>query len=223
MSKFADRPAIAERRTRLVRDPVTSRMALDYEHSYTATTYRELWRRANIIAAEFAQNEDHPVHARDKVAFLAFASGDYAALDLACIRLGAVTIPLQTTSSDAELAAILAETEPVILAVSPEYLERATPLALGAPSVRRMVLFDFHSQVDDHREMVEATRDVLDRNAGPSLTSLVDALERGAGLAEADWPSEDETHDPLAMLIYTFGSTGSPKGAMYIESLAAGM
>lgn len=216
MSRFADRPAIGERPKLFVRDNLSSRIVLNFGQSYSTITYRELWARANSIAAELQQNKNHPLQPGEKVAFLAFSSGDYAALDLACIRLGVVTIPLQATSSNAELEAILAETTPAMLAVSPQYLDTATRLAHLVPSIRLVVLFDFHPQVDEHRE-------AFNRNAGSSLTPLVDILERGTGLREADWPPEHQDDDPLAMLIYTSGSTGSPKGAMYTERLATGM
>lgn len=143
--------------------------------------------------------------------------------NLACVRLGAATIPLQTTSSDAELVAILAETEPAILAVSPQYLDRAVRLVVHSPSVQRIVLFDFHPQVDEHRETLEVAKDRLARSAGPTLTLLVDVVEKGKTLPDAEWPSDDEQGDPLSILIYTSESTGSPKGAMYTETLAAGM
>nr|WP_280513099.1 carboxylic acid reductase [Blastochloris viridis] len=223
MSRFADRPAIGERPRRPVRNDATSQTVLDDARSYDTITYRELWGRANAIAAEFQQNGDHALRPGERVAFLAFTSGDYAAIDLACIRLGAVTVPLQTTASGAELGAIVAETEPAILAVSPQYLDAAIKLALAGPSVRRVVVFDFHPQVDEHRDAFEAAMDILRRNAGCALTPLAEVLEQAAGLPGAAWPADDDANDPLAMLIYTSGSTGSPKGAMYTETLAGGM
>ncbi|WP_429932742.1 AMP-binding protein [Agrobacterium vitis] len=105
---------------------------LDYDSTYSTITYKQLWARANIIAAELQRNDVHALRQGEKMAFLAFTGGDYAALDLACIRLGVTTIPLQSTSFVSELADIINETDPVILAVSPQYLGIATTLALGS-------------------------------------------------------------------------------------------
>lgn len=124
---------------------------------------------------------------------------------------GAATVPLQSTSTDAELEAILTETEPVIFAVSPQYLERATKLAHRTPSIRCIVLFDFEPDMDDHREAFQAGKDFLDQNAGPFLLLLTDILDKGERLADVEWPFEDEDDDPLAMLIYTSAAPVRPK------------
>lgn len=221
MLKFSDRPAIGERPRIFVNDPVTSRVVLDYASTYSTITYKQLWARACTIAAELQQNDIHPLRQGEKMAFLAFTSGDYAALDLACIRLGVTTIPLQSTASVPELAGILEETEPAVLAVSPQYLAVATELVRGSASLRRIVLFDFHQEVDDHRDAYNAAKDALKDRGDVEVTPLADIIARGQTLPEAAWPVEDS--ELLAMLIYTSGSTGSPKGAMYIEALAAGM
>ncbi len=223
MLKYADRPAIGEREKAFVRDASSSRTLLEYNPVYITITYRELWERIQGVAAELFHNHHHPLRPREKVAILGFTSGEYANLDLACIRLGATVIPLQTASSMSQLEAILAETEPVILAASIQYLEIAARLALRNRSVFRLIVFDYHPRVDEHREAFEAASALLREETGPHLSSLAEILESGANLPEADWPSESQADDRLSMLIYTSGSTGSPKGAMYTEKLASGM
>ena len=54
---------------------------------------------------------------------LGFASIDYAAIECACIYLGAVVVPLQTSAPAAQHAPILAETRPRILAVGIDNLD----------------------------------------------------------------------------------------------------
>ena len=49
---------------------------------------------------------------------------------------------------------------------------------------------------------------------------LGEVIARGAKLPAAQVVSTDDT-DPLSLLVYTSGSTGAPKGAMYTESMVA--
>ncbi|MGB3896775.1 MAG: carboxylic acid reductase, partial [Mycolicibacter sinensis] len=52
------------------------------------------------------------------------------------------------------------------------------------------------------------------------VESLAEMLSRGRALPPAGLPARDagEDSDPLALLVYTSGSTGAPKGAMYPQS-----
>ena len=44
------------------------------------------------------------------------------------------------------------ETAPSVIACSAEYLQDGVALALGGPPPARVVVFDYHPDVDDHRE-----------------------------------------------------------------------
>jgi fatty acid CoA ligase FadD9 len=56
------------------------------------------------------------------VCVLGFTSVDYTIIDVALIRLGAVAVPLQTSAALTQLAPIVAETEPGIIAASIDHL-----------------------------------------------------------------------------------------------------
>ncbi|MEU1481255.1 hypothetical protein [Streptomyces sp. NPDC005760] len=55
---------------------------------------RELRERTDAIAAEWRKDTQDPVRPRRFVAICGFANVDYTAPDLACLRLGAATLPL---------------------------------------------------------------------------------------------------------------------------------
>ncbi|MER7763393.1 carboxylic acid reductase [Streptomyces sp. NPDC097619] len=224
MERYADRAAVGERAREIVRDPGTGNVSLRLLHRYETTSFGELWARVRAIAAEWDRHEEHPLRAGDRVALLGFTSRDYATLDLACVHLGAVSVPLQSSAPQAQSAAIVAETEPHLMAAGSERLPVAVELALGSPSVRRLVVFDHHPEVTAHVERLAAARARL-AEAGRELVvePIGELLARGAGLPDAPLfvPAEDE--DPLSLLIYTSGSTGTPKGAMYTERLSAAM
>ncbi|GKT37848.1 thioester reductase domain-containing protein, partial [Aduncisulcus paluster] len=168
---------------------------------YTTISYRELWNRAEAIAAAWYEGG---IRDGDFVAQLGFTSTDFAALDVSGLRLGTVSVPLQTGASLPQRNAILEETRPAVFAASVEYLDAAVDSVLATPSVRLLSVFDYHPEVDSHRAALEAVRTRL-QDAGRTIVI--------------------ETADPdaLRLLIYTSGSTGTPKGAMYPQWLVANL
>ncbi|MET8976726.1 carboxylic acid reductase [Streptomyces sp. NPDC004539] len=218
--RFRDRPAVGERAREQVRDARTGRVSIRLLPYFETTTYGELWARVRAVAGEWHHHPLRPLVAGDRVALLGFTSRDYAVLDLACAHLGVVDVPLQVGSSPGDLAAVLAETEPVLVAASAERLDAAAELVLRTPSVRRLVVFDLWPEVAEQAERFAAARDRL-AGRDVEVVALSEVLDRGSALPEAPLyvPGDDE--DPLAMLVYTSGSTGTPKGAMYPERLAA--
>ncbi|GAY13794.1 carboxylic acid reductase [Mycobacterium sp. shizuoka-1] len=214
---YADRPALGQRAVRFVEDPQTRRTTAELEDRFDTITYRQLADRVQSVAAAWS---GQVVRAGDRVAVLGFTSIDYTIVDLALVQLGAVSVPLQTSSVVTALHPILAETEPVVLATSIDYLDDAVDLVIAGPAPKRLAVFDFRPEVDDQRDALAAARKRL---AGTAVTvvTLADEITAGAGrVVDADAATED---DPLALLIYTSGSTGAPKGAMYPASKVADM
>ncbi|MGV9796865.1 carboxylic acid reductase [Mycobacterium sp. NPDC003449] len=215
---YADRPALAERALEFVTDPETGRTSAQLLPRFDTITYAELWERVRAVAAAWHESG---LSAGDRVAILGFTSPDYTAIDTALGQLGAVSVPLQTSSSASALAPIVVETEPRVIAASTDHLADAVELALTAYAPAHLVVFDYHPQVDEHRDALAAARAQLAQAGSPaSLDTLADLLERGRDLPQAPAPRLDEP-DPLALLIYTSGSTGAPKGAMYLQSAVA--
>ncbi|MFC9428045.1 carboxylic acid reductase [Streptomyces sp. NPDC056987] len=219
--RYQDRPAVGERAREFVRDARTGRVAARLLPYYEMTTYRQLWSRIQAVASEWHHHPRRPLVAGDRVALLGFSSRDYATLNLACAQLGVVMVPLQTSAATGHLTSVLAETEPFLVATSIERLGTATDLSLRTPSVRRLVVFDYHPGAEDQADRFAAARDSL-AQAGRDVevVALSEVLDRGAALPEAQPYTPGDDEDPLTMLIYTSGSTGTPKGAMYTERLA---
>ncbi|MFG2180161.1 carboxylic acid reductase [Streptomyces abikoensis] len=224
MERYAERTAFGERAKEFTRDTDTGRVSLRLLPRYETTSFSELWERVRAVAREWHHDPHRALKSGDRVAFLGFASGDYATVDLACIHLGAVTVPLQTSAPLAQLESIIDETAPTAVATSTERLDVAVELTLKNESIRRLVVFDHHPEVDDERERLESARERLSQAGRDVLVdTLPDILGRGTALPEAPLFEPDEDDDPLAMLIYTSGSTGTPKGAMYTNRLESAM
>ncbi|GBE65930.1 acyl-CoA synthetase [Mycobacterium sp. MFM001] len=214
---YADRPALGQRAVEFVTDPATGRTSAQLLPRFDTITYRQLGDRVGALAAAWA---DGVVAPGDRVAVLGFTSVDYTTIDVALGQLGAVSVPLQTSAAITQLQPIVAETEPVVLAASVDYLSDAVELIQSGHQPGRLVVFDVHPEVDDHREAIDAARTRL-ADSPVVVETLADVLDRGKSLPPV--PAVDAGDDALALLIYTSGSTGAPKGAMYPQRNVAKM
>jgi fatty acid CoA ligase FadD9 len=213
---YADRPALGQRVVEFVKDPKTGRTTLELLPRYETITYGQLSDRVGALARALSSDSLRP---GDRVCVLGFNSVDYATIDMALGVTGAVSVPLQTSAAIAQLQPIVAETEPSLVAASVNQLPDAVELILGgdAPAkLLKLLVFDYHPQVDDEREAVETARARL-ADAAVVVETLADVLERGSALPATPIAASQEDN-PLALLIYTSGSTGAPKGAMYPQS-----
>jgi fatty acid CoA ligase FadD9 len=135
MEGYADRPALGERAKELATDPATGRASLRLLPRFDTISYGDLWARVGAVAAEWHHHSPHPVTAGEFVCVLGFTGSDYTTVDLACVRLGAVCVPLQSSASVGQLKPIIAETAPRILASSVELLDTAVECALDSTSL----------------------------------------------------------------------------------------
>lgn len=120
----------------------------------------------------------------DRVAVQVEKSPEALMLYLACVRAGAVYLPLNTAYTLAELEYFIGNAEPSLVVVSPGSAEGIAPIAAK------------------HKARVET----LDERGEGSLT---DRLSDGAKFADVARASDD-----LAAILYTSGTTGRSKGAM---------
>ncbi|MEU7640120.1 carboxylic acid reductase [Streptomyces sp. NPDC039016] len=213
MEGHGDLPALGQR----ARDPVTGRLLPRFD----TLSYRELWARVRAVAGRWYHDPEHPLGAGERLCTLGFASTDYATLDLACLHIGVVAVPLQYSAPLSQLAPIIEEAGPLALAASVDRLDTAVEAVLGAPSVRRLIVFDHRPEAADERAALATARQRLaDAGSPVAVETLAEAIDRGRALPPPPLFTAEPGDDPLALLIYTSGSTGAPKGAMYTQRLA---
>lgn len=133
----------------------------------------------------------------DRIGILLCNSLEYVALYFAITRLGAIAVRLNWRLTAQELRYVLTDSGTSVLCVHGRFLERVEPL-LAETQVRTVVRFVLDPDVD-----------AVDR---------ADGVLRQRALEEAA-ATEPEVAEPDAetpcMLMYTSGTTGFPKGALW--------
>ncbi|UMB67739.1 carboxylic acid reductase [Mycobacterium paraterrae] len=219
---YSDRPALAQRAFELVTDPQTGRTTATLLPWFSHVTYGELADRVDQFSRALT---DGMVKRGDRVCVLGFTSVDYTTIDIALVLAGAVSVPLQTSAAITQLQPIVAETEPSVFAASIDYLSDAVDVILAGAEAghtpARLIVFDYRSEIDENRELLNEAHERLAAHA-ITIETLDEVRERGAKLPATEM-AEAGDDDPLALLIYTSGSTGAPKGAMYPQSNVAKM
>src|SRR5271163_2420630 len=164
------------------RAPHPENLALETADA-TALTYGELFARSARAAHALTTLGIRP---GDRVAAQIEKSTDVIVVALACLRAGAVLLPLNTAYTLAELEYFLGDAEPALTLCRPEWLEPVRALArkLGLPRV----------------ESLGAARDGTFAEAIAAAPATFETVRRAAG--------------DLAAILYTSGTTGRSKGAM---------
>ncbi len=133
----------------------------------------------------------------DRVAIIASDCVEVAETFGACMKVGAVRIGLNPRLAPPELAALAADCAPTVLFVQQSHAHIVGGLALLAvgPLGRLIRIVEFGADSSEYEALL---------------------------LAEADAPELVQSPHDVAMIAYTTGSTGLPKGAVYDhEKLAA--
>jgi malonyl-CoA/methylmalonyl-CoA synthetase len=149
----------------------------------SALSYGELFARAARAANALVALGVGP---SDRVAVQVDKSPDVVVLYLACLRAGAVLLPLNTAYTPAELSYFLEDAEPALMLCRPAALPQMRDLGRSLPAMRV--------------ESLGTRRD----------GSFVDLLEQ----LPDSFTTVPRGGDDLAAILYTSGTTGRSKGAM---------
>ena len=130
----------------------------------------------------------------DRIAVQVEKSPDAILLYLACIRAGAIFLPLNTAYTPAEIDYFLSDAEPRVFICDPAHIDKLSPIAKKAK--------------------VSHTLTMGTKRDGTFLDQAKTALP--------EFQSKERGPDDLAAILYTSGTTGRSKGAMLShENLAS--
>jgi malonyl-CoA/methylmalonyl-CoA synthetase len=166
----------------VARAPRPDKLALE-THDATALTYDELFERSAQAANALVALGVKP---GDRVAAQIEKSTDMIVLTLACLRAGAVLLPLNTAYTLAELEYFLGDSEPALTLCRPDRLEAVRGLA---------------------RELALRSVESLGVKRDGTFAAMIAA-------APTEFETTPRASDDLAAILYTSGTTGRSKGAM---------
>lgn len=154
----------------------------------TEISYEQLDRRINALAAALT---GLGVKATDRVAILEYNTPDYIALLFACAHLGATLVPLNWRLATGEHQWQLDNCDPTVLVCGEAFLEHAQGLMDNSEVQHWVAATGVH---DGWQSLDQLT------------AGAVPAVDGVGTLASA------------AVLVYTSGTTGFPKGAVLTQS-----
>ena len=152
--------------------------------THNEVTYAQLDQRAERLAAWL---QGQGVSKGDRVALLTPNCPEVFEAEFACAKIGAICIPLNWRLTVPELEYILNDSTPKVLIFDQTFNEQASAL---------QALCSFMH-----------TLEVAMENASSSYELALAGADEKCQAVEC-------THDDIAMIMYTSGTTGHPKGAM---------
>src|SRR6188472_819230 len=132
----------------------------------------------------------HGIGRGDRVAILLPQSPEVAAIHIAIYKLGAVALPLAILFGTDALSYRLQNSGAAALITNARGTERIAEIRMDLPALKLVLSLD---------------------GAGDGSFGFADALER----ASSDFTPVDTSADDPAMMVYTSGTTGQPKGALH--------
>jgi fatty-acyl-CoA synthase len=177
-------------------------------------TFAEFRRQSERIAG-FLQR-DCGVRAGDRVLLVMQNSPQWALAFFGILRAGAVVVPVNPMNRTEELRHVVADSGARVAFVAQDLLPLLQPLlgrpAADAPGLNYAIVAAYSDYLARPTELavpdfVAAPRQPLD---GPGLTTWADMLAAGRAPGPMTAGADD-----LAVLPYTSGTTGQPKGCMH--------
>lgn len=164
--------------------------------SFTWSDYAQRAARVGMALAE------RGVQPGDRIAIHSENRPEWLFADLGAQGIGAVPVGIYPTSPASEVEYLLGHSEAVVLiAENEEQLDKVLEVRDRLPMLREIVVID-HDTVLDHLD-------------DPQVTTWQELENDGVG-REMLWLERVAALDPdeLAVIVYTSGTTGPPKGAM---------
>ncbi len=166
-------------------------------------TYGEMNDRVARLAGFLREQWD--VQQGDRVAILAKNCTDYFEFEFACIKLGAMMLPLNWRLAEPELLFILNDAEAKGIVYDAEFSDRITALVSGSTAKRTLCITPLPSPLPASGEREQDGTDSYEEAIAGTTTRVV--------------MNPQTTHDTPLTIMYTAGTTGRPKGVLITHGM----
>ncbi|PJF20776.1 MAG: acid--CoA ligase, partial [Phototrophicales bacterium] len=176
-------------------DRTPEKIALIDQHTGAQYTYAQLHERIGRLAGYL--KDQWGVKAGDRLAILAKNSAEYFVFQFACVRLGAIMLPLNWRLAVPELVFIVSDAEALGIVYDNEFADRIPPLM-------EQTSLKFGLRID------------LGENPQDDAPAYDKAIEQGGSEVVMD---PQTSHDTPMTIMYTSGTTGRPKGVIITHGM----
>jgi len=219
LSGYATRPALGGRTYEVIEE--NGKNIRNYLPSFTTITYAELQANIKALASAWRYHPTHGIKPAEFVGILGFTGVDFATMDLACAYAYTVAIPLQSSTSGADLNEIFDNTNPAALATTISDLPVAVEHVIAHGGMRSLIVFDYDERVDGERNLYEkAKADLQKSGVATQIITLNELINFGKQKEFTFLPPHAEGDRWMMAIIHSSGSTGKPKGAIMPASAA---
>lgn len=149
-------------------------------------TYRQLDERVNRLANAFLSMD---IKKADRLTVLSENTHKYLEIYFAAAKIGISVTPLNFRLADEEIIQIVSDSESTVFLVGDGYEDRARALQDSLSDIKIWVTMD-------------------------TTTDAFESYEDMIAKASTEDPKQDSEEDEMAILMYTGGTTGLPKGVM---------
>jgi len=158
---YGDRPALGERAYALQDKGRTGKLTRVYNSNFEAISYLDFRTLIRSIARAWTTQDKFRVNPDEFVCMMGFTGIDFAALDVACIYVQAVSVPIQANYGFETLKGMLEKIEPTVLATTVGDLDMAVRLAEVIPTLRSLIVFDYDNQDSRNKTDWDSAKDNL--------------------------------------------------------------
>lgn len=135
----------------------------------------------------------------ERIALLSENRPEWVYVDMAALRIGAVTVPLYISMTPEEIAYILNDAGVMFIAVSNLLLlEKIRKIKLQVLSLKKIIFFEETSL----------------RESSEDLLTLSELKKQGGTISESELEKIKVSDEEVATFLYTSGTTGQPKGVI---------